>query len=93
MNKKVNTLFFILGATAFNILIAVISFLLLTILYARFLMDRIPESGRSWGFALIFISSIAISFMVYRAVLKFLLTKIDIEKYFDPIFTRKNIKK
>ena len=93
MNKKANTLIFILGATVFNILIAVISFVLLTILYAKFMMERIPESGRSWGFALIFISSIAISFLVYRAALKFLLAKIQVEKYFDPIFAKKNIRK
>jgi len=93
MNKKANTLLFILGATVFNVLTAIISFVLLTLLYVRFLMELIPESGRSWGFALIFISSIAISFLVYRAVLKFLLTKIQVEKYFDPIFARKNIRK
>jgi len=93
VNKKVNTMLFILGATVFNILVALICFVLLTVLYARFIMEGIPESGRSWGFALIFISSVAISFLVYRVALKFLLTKIQIEKYFDPIFARKNIRR
>jgi hypothetical protein len=93
MNKRINTILFILGATFFNVIIATISFFILLILYGSFLVPIIPESGHSWGFTLIFISAIAISILVYRAVLKFLLTKIDIEKYFDPIFVRQNIKK
>ena len=89
MNKKVNTLLFILGATLFNVLIVIISFLLLIILLNRFL----PEDLRSWAFTFSFIPSIVISFLVYRAVLKFLMTKIKMEKYFDPIFAGKNQKK
>ena len=93
MNKKINTILFILGATLFNVLVAVISFILLTLLYVNFIMMSLPENGRSWGFTLIFLGSLAISFFVYRIVLKFLLTKIDVEKYFDPLFVRRNIKK
>lgn len=93
MNKKINTLLFILGATFFNILVAVISFILLTLFYINFLLLLVPEQGRQWGFTLIFLGSLAISFMVYRFVLKYLLTKVDVEKYFDPLFIRKNIKK
>jgi len=93
MNKKVNTLLFILGATLFNVLIAIISFLLLTILYVNFIAMLIPEQGRHWGFTLIFLSSIAVSFVVYRIVLKYLLTKVDIEKYFDPLFINRNMRR
>jgi len=93
MNKKVNTLLFILGATLFNILVAILSFAALVLLYVNFIMNLIPESNRSWAFSLIFLVSIAISFLVYRFVLKYLLTKIEIEKYFDPLFVRKNLNK
>jgi len=89
MNKKVNTLLFILGATVFNILIVIISFLLLMFLYIKFLMIYVPEESRQWGFAVIFIASIVISFLVYRYSLKFILKRVDIEKYFDPLFARK----
>jgi len=89
MNKKLNTLLFILGATLFNIVVALLGFVVLVILYARFLVELVPESGQQWGFTLIFLISIAISFLVYRAVIKYLVNKIDIEKYFDPIFIRK----
>jgi hypothetical protein len=93
MNKKLNTLFFILGATLFNIIVAVLSFLLFLLLYARFIHHLLPEGGQSWSFSLIFIASIAVSFMVYRVVLKYLLNKINIEKYFDPIFVKRNLRK
>ena len=93
MNKKLNTLLFILGATLFNIIVAILGFFVFTLLYARLLIPRMPEANHQWGFTLIFLASIVVSFLTYRAVLKYLLNKVDIEKYFDPIFVRKNLKK
>jgi hypothetical protein len=84
MNKKINTILFILGATVFNIIITVLSFFLLLIIYAKF-MKYLPQGAQAWSFPLIFISAIAISFFVYKLVLGFLLKKVNIEKYFDPI--------
>jgi hypothetical protein len=93
MNKKVNTLLFILGATVFNVIVAVISFIILILLCGRFILPRIPETGYSWVVSLILLASIAISILVYRAVLKFFLNKIDVEQYFDPLFVKHNIKR
>jgi len=93
MNKKVNTLLFILCATAFNILVTILSFIGFFILYIKFIASRIPGANSSWSFTLIFMASLAVSFLVYRWLLKYLLTKVDIEKYFDPIFVRKYKKK
>ena len=93
MNKKLNSVLFIIGATFFNVLVAIISFFLFFVLFANFIMPIIPESGYQWGATLIFISSLAVSFGVYRVVLKILLNKIEIEKYFDPIFVSKYRKK
>jgi len=93
MNKKLNTVFFILGATLFNVLVAIISFFIFALIYVKFVFNLLPEQSISWGFAIIFIASIVVSFFVYRFLLKFLLRKIDVDKYFDPLFIRKNIKK
>jgi riboflavin transporter FmnP len=84
MNKKVNTILFILGATVFNIMITVLAFFLLLILYAK-IMRFLPQGAQAWSFPLIFITSLVISFFVYKVVLGFLVKKIDVEKYFDPI--------
>jgi len=93
MNKKVNTLMFVLGATVFNIIVTVVSFLLLLIIYAKTIMRILPESTQSWSFPLIFIAALVIAFFTYRYVLHFLLKKIEIEKYFDPIFVSKHRKR
>ncbi|MDR2542836.1 MAG: leader peptide processing enzyme [Treponema sp.] len=93
MNKKLNTILFILGATLFNVLVAILSFILLLILYLRYVIVLMPEQGHMWGFTFIFIASLVCSFFVYRYALKYLLKKIDVDKYFDPLFVRRNIRK
>jgi predicted Na+-dependent transporter len=85
MNKRANTLLFILGATVFNVLLYIISFLLLMLLYSR-IVGSMPESTQQWGIIIILILPIAISFVVYRFLLKVLLKKVDVEKYFSPLF-------
>ena len=86
MNKKVNTLLFILGATLFNILITIIFWIGLSLLYAAALAQHLPEGHRQWGFIVSFIGAIVISFVAYRFILKLLMKKINVEQYFDPIF-------
>jgi len=93
MNKKLNTVLFILGATVFNVIIAVISFVLILIFYIAVIVPNVPGAAQSWAFSLIFLSSIAISILVYRVVLKALLNKVDVEKYFDPLFVNRNMRK
>jgi hypothetical protein len=89
MSKKTNTLWFILGATAFNILTTIICFILLLLVYARLLLPYLPETVGAWGFPVIFIGSIALSFVLYRFILKIVMKKVDMEKHFDPIFGRR----
>ncbi|MDR1972676.1 MAG: leader peptide processing enzyme [Treponema sp.] len=85
MNKRTNTLLFILGATVFNVLLYIISFLLLLLMYSR-IIAFIPESAQQWGLIVILILPIAISFVVYRLLLKVVLKKFDVDKYFAPLF-------
>ena len=86
MNKKTNTIWFILGATVFNILTTIICFVLLLVLYVKL---NLPESTVAWGFPLIFIGAIVLSFLIYRLVIKQVMKKVEMEKYFDPIFGRR----
>jgi hypothetical protein len=87
MNKKINTVLFVLGATLFNILVTMLAFFLLLTLYYRFIMQHLPSGAQAWSFPLIFIASIAISYVIYHFTVKLLLKKIEMEKYFDPVFT------
>jgi uncharacterized BrkB/YihY/UPF0761 family membrane protein len=82
VNKKLNTLLFVLGATVFNILITVVLFVVLFFLCFRFM----PENIASGALPFIFIAALVASFFIYNAVLKFVTTKVDMDKYFDPIF-------
>ena len=86
MSKKTNTLLFILVATLFNVIVTVSSFLIFLIIYSKFLFSRLPEGMSSWIMPLLFIGSIVISFLVYRFVIKIIMKKINMEKYFDPVF-------
>ena len=86
MSKKTNTWLFILGGTVFNILVTLLSFIILLALFGRFFISMLPEEYAAWALPVIFVLSIAISFVVYRVVIKIIMKKIDMEKYFDPIF-------
>lgn len=85
MSKRTNTLFFILGATVFNVLLYIAAFLLLLLIYSR-IIGSLPESAQQWGLIVILILPIAISFVLYRLLLKLLLKKVDVDKYFSPLF-------
>jgi hypothetical protein len=86
MGKKTNTLLFILGATIFNILIIVVSFLALLLLFAKFLEPVLPKTAAAWALPVIFIGSVVLSFVSYRIVLKLLMKRIDVDKHFSPLF-------
>ena len=88
MSKKSNTLWFILGATLFNILVTIVCFVALLLLYAHFLAPLFSEERAFWGFPIIFIGAIVLSFVIYRLALKQLLKRVNMEKHFDPIFGR-----
>ena len=89
MSKKTNTLLFILGGTVFNVLITILCFIIFLAIYSRFLYPVLPESSATWALPVIFVASIAASFFVYRQAVKIITKKVDMEKYFDPIFGRR----
>jgi hypothetical protein len=94
MSKKTNTLLFILGATVFNILVTVISFIVLFVIYAKTLLPALPQDSAGIAFPVIFIGAIALSFVIYRVILKQITRRINMEEHFDPIFNfRRNVKR
>jgi phosphoglycerol transferase MdoB-like AlkP superfamily enzyme len=93
MNKKVNTLLFILGATLFNVLVTLLILAAFVLFYFKIVMVLIPEVSPPLVLFLFFIAALAVSFLIYRCAVKQIINKVDLEKYFDPIFIRRNIKK
>jgi hypothetical protein len=93
MNKKANTLLFILGATVFNIIITLGSVTLLLITYSRLIMPHLPESAHTIGAFLSIIGGALLAFFIYRFAFGVFLKKVNVDKYFDPLFKSRYIKK
>jgi hypothetical protein len=89
MNKKVNTVLFLLGATVFNLLIMFLLIVLFLVLISAVFRDSLNPNVLSILMIVVFVGSIAASFFVYGRVVKWLSRKIDMEKYFLPLFRRK----
>lgn len=87
MNKKVNTVLFMLAATVVNVLIMVGLLFGLGALYIATTANlQIADGVRMIFLVLIFAISIFGTYFLYNLIVKKLTTKIEMEKYFDPIF-------
>ena len=86
MNKKLNTVLFILGATVVNILTMLIILFLGIFLMGRLLSETAQESVGQFLFILVFLLAIGGSFFSYNRLIKYISSKIDMDKYFHPIF-------
>lgn len=86
MNKKLNTVLFLIGGTVFNVIITIGSILGLSIIWGKFIMSHVPQSVQYVGFIVCIFGGAAIAFLLYRAVFKLITKKVDVEKYFDPLF-------
>jgi len=89
MNKKVNTVLFLLGATVFNLLIMFVLIVIFLVLISAIFRDSLNPNVLSILMIVVFIGSIAASFFIYGRVVKWLSRKIEMEKYFLPLFSRK----
>ena len=89
MNRKLNTAFFIVGATVLNILLMLvlmgIGLFLVTLIFG----SSINETGASIAFLIVFVGSIGGAFFVYHRIVRLISKKIDMDKYFHPIFGRR----
>jgi len=89
MNKKVNTVLFLLGATVFNLLIMFMLIVLFLVLISAIFRESLNPNVLSILMIVVFVGSIAAAFFIYGRVVKWLSRKIDMEKYFLPLFRRK----
>ncbi|MDC7245362.1 MAG: leader peptide processing enzyme [Sphaerochaetaceae bacterium] len=87
MNKKMNTVLFIFGATVMNLIIMIALFLICIAIMVN-LTD--PESAMfPLYIGLTFIISIGGSFFLYTVIMKKIVSKYDLEKYLSPIFAKR----
>lgn len=89
MNKKANTILFILGATVFNVVVMIAVFIALFVLYGQLIAESVPPQVNQIVVLVLFIGSIALTYFIYHKVIQWAQKKWDLEKYFDPIFGKK----
>jgi hypothetical protein len=89
MNKKLNTVLFLIGATVFNLLVMFILIVVFLVIIQAIFRDRLNPNIFSVLMILIFVVSIAASFFVYGRIVRWLSRRIDMDKYFLPLFRRK----
>jgi hypothetical protein len=61
----------------------------LFLLFAWLIAPRLPPDAAVWSFPVIFIGAIVLSFVIYRFALKLLFKRVEVDKYFDPIFGKR----
>lgn len=86
INKKLNSVLFIIGATVLNLALMIALFILLAVLYARFLAPFLNQGASQLIIVFIFFLSVIGSYFFYHLFIKWLSKRVDMEKYFDPIF-------
>ena len=90
MNKKANTILFMLGATVLNVIMMIVIFLALMLLYAWIVPGGFgTQAGQIVGIVL-FLGSIGLTYFIYHKLVKWISGKWDLEQYFDPIFGKKS---
>lgn len=90
MNKKSNTILFMLGATVLNIVLMIVVFILLFWLYGRFIAQSVSPEVTSYVMIGIFIGSIALTYFIYHRFVKWMSNKWNLDDFFDPIFKRRS---
>ena len=86
MSKGFNTFLFMLGATIFNLILLAILMLAGMLVIVR--LNLPPVLLAVW-----FLLALVGSFLIYNQVVKLIARKIDMEKYFLPLFKRRPPKK
>ena len=84
MNKKLNTAVFLVVATAVNIGIMLVVFVVLMVVVTLLARDK-PQL-MSVLYIVAFFLAIVATFFLYSLVMKLFQKKVDMEKYFHPIF-------
>ncbi len=90
MSKKTNTVLFVLGATLANMVLMILFFTASFVAYGILVAPHVPQLVNSIMLIVLFVLSIVATYLVYHKIVNYISTRVDMEKYFDPIFrTRK----
>ena len=86
MNKRLNSVLFIVGATVANILSMVVIFATFMVLFARFLAPHLAPGANQVILLVLFVGSVIITYVLYHRFMKWLAEKYNLQDYFGPLF-------
>ena len=89
MNKKLNTALFMIGATIFNLVLLFAIGIPILLALIALLRDRLGPGTFFLLATMVFLAALVGSFLIYNRIVKFIMRKIDMEKYFLPLFKRR----
>ena len=89
MNRKVNTILFLLAATLFNIIIIVLIFVVGFALLGQFVLPYLGVVLRQLILIVLFCGSLIASYLIYNKSVRWLTTRYSLENYLEPIFRLK----
>lgn len=89
MNKKLNTVLFMLGGTVLNIVLMLGLFVLFLFLGNKVLTPETSANLKMLVFLLIMGFSVVGSFFIYSKIIKFITKKWNLEEYMHPLFPSK----
>lgn len=92
MNKKLNTLLFILGATVVNLTLMVLLLVLMLVLVGTLVPEDSSPALVQMLLLFAFLIAIGGAFGIYTLLIKMVTKRVDMEKYFHPIFRPRNRK-
>jgi len=90
MNKRLNSVLFILAATVLNIVLMFVLFLATFILFARFLAPVLPPGINRILPPVLLVGSVIGTYVIYHRIMKWATHKYNLEQYFAPLFGRRD---
>ena len=88
MNKKLNTVVFVLGATIFNLIVMLVLFAVPMVLLIVIFGERLQQAYGILS-VLLFFGALVGSFFLYGFLMKKISTRYNLDEYLHPIFKRK----
>ena len=89
MNRTLNTVLFLVGATLFNIIIILIIFVVGFALIGQFVLPHIGLVAGQIALIVLFCASLAGGYAIYNRVVRWLTNRYALDNYLEPIFRRK----
>lgn len=90
MNKKLNTFLFILAATVINLTLMILLLVLMLVLMGTLVPEDSSPALVQMLLLLSFLIAVGGAFGLYSLIIKLVTKRIDMEKYFHPIFKPRN---